>query len=326
VKVIKGFITGSLAALIIVLFIPVTYFVHASVQSNIQAPVQNSPRGSDWIDGRNMMRIKNTYGTIVNWGSNIMPAGNNVIPASIYYDGEQYISLQLIEYVFGDRMQWNADSRTITFTEFHRHYHDLIARQTRLDANGNVWVYSVVDSNEQVVGGVHLLVQDPNRGYGRSYTLAGREAYEFTAAGIHFARLYKPDWQAEEIILVLSTIEYGNDQNTQDGTHAAVFTPSNDRHGVTTLGSTLIDGGVLYYTEQYAHNFWPEGFSFFTVNAVNCANPSFNRLIFREGGFKLELRGVQNGFLHYSVWRTIDGEPLNFRVRIDGLLSPERVN
>lgn len=278
----------------------------------VSAPVAASGFNAQF----NLFRVKKSSGTIVDWGKDYLKTNRSSVPATIYYKNEAYISMELLQSVFGSHVMWNGDSSTVTLSD-HWSNTNVLAMNTRRDANGNTWRYSVI--NDYSRPNVYLLIEDDTRGFSRAYDIAGVNGYEFTTDGIYIAKVDRFTSGPITESLVLTKILYGSNQDNQDGDDITIAVRT-DNEG---FGDVLISGGKICFV----HNNYKTGE--ISIKAADCYNTAWQKNLaqFSMGYYNITFNQLYDGYLYYTAQGiNYHNGTWQYKVRVDGTEAPILLN
>ena len=149
----------------------------------------------------------------VQWGESITLDDGTQTPYSILYNGTTYLPLRKTAELLGKEVYWNGDSRTVSVVDSGSK--TIIAEKT--DANGNVWKYYTLKSEDDI----YIGVMDETRGYERIYKTMShnkKTAVTVTDEAIYFAK-YKGNFDnhPHDFDGAVQKILFANNPDTQDG-------------------------------------------------------------------------------------------------------------
>lgn len=328
---IKGIIIGSCLTLVIALSVPV---IAQTADVSIEF---------------NLFRIRTPDKTIVDWGQPYTTDDWREVPASIVYNDETYLHIDLINEAYSktygeNSVLWNGDSSTYTLMDSANNNN--IALQTamneplddrwtitRNDSEGNSWTYRVVWIDRPEIDGeqnnkdTYLIIEDKTRGYTRAYKLASERAFVFTDDGVWFAS--EIIWSATEIIwpgspkqynycneLTLIKINYDNNPDSQDGTAYPLVNVTPKSRIATD--NVMITDGVLYFIYMSGESY---------IIAVPCEDNGLSKYVQSPWEHCLptytgatRLIEVKDGYLYYEYGYSYQGATTRteYKVKIDG--------
>lgn len=153
----------------------------------------------------NQVRICVDGNTKTNWDENIKDTD---MPSSITYKDTTYVPLRWISDNMDKDVLWNSDSKTVGIT--YKQNGGGTQFTERADLNGNIWKYRIIITDDELA---YISIKDENRRLERRYQLANKNAYRYFEDCVTFI-----DYDGN-----LRTIQYLNDENSQDGTAVNVM-------------------------------------------------------------------------------------------------------
>ena len=222
----------------------------------ISAAVTAVPAVADNIDAMfNEVRINIDGIDRLQWGESITLDNGTEAPSSILYNGTTYLPLRKTAELFGKKVCWNGDSKTVSIVE----HGSRTTVAEKPDKNGNVWKYSTVYVADV---GYYLLVEDSVRGYERVYKL-GSKNIKVTDDAIYFVKVIGESYPGTYDMTLIRLL-FDTDENTQDGVELYQKNYAKD---------AVFDGDYLFWL-----TYWPGNAGHGEIYAYNYVNDTETKL------------------------------------------------